>query len=356
MKHFLLYGHGGSYNHGSEAAVRCTIKLLRDNSPGCFITLSSHFPEQDKQFGVEADEIVGRDLNGATNEEIYAETICRITPETTCLSVGGDNYCYPNWQRYAAVHYAALERGAKSVLWSCSIEPSMIDDEMLAALRSHHLITVREDISYQALRERGLDNIKRVSDIAFSLEPKETKLPPQPYVALNLSPLVLRRSPKVLLAYQQLVDEIIEKTNWYIALVPHVEMPMDNDCEALDKLDGPTERVFHVPAGKTAAEYKYIIAHAQILVASRTHATIAAWSSGVPAIAVGYSAKAHGIAADVGQEQWVLEAATLDGEALCGAYWRLMKSSKAERRRIAEHHDACITAVCDRFEIKTWLL
>ena len=330
MKHFLLYGHGGAYNHGSEAAVRCTIKLLREKSPGCRITLSSHFPEQDRQFDIDADEIIGRDLRGKTNDEIYAETIRSITPETTCLSVGGDNYCYPNWQRYAAIHYAALERGAKSILWSCSIEPSMLDEEMLAALRTHHLLTVREDVSFSALKERGLDNIVRVSDIAFALEPKKTELPPQPYVALNLSPLVLRRAPRVLAAYQQLVDEIVEKTDWNVAFVPHVEMPMDNDCEALDKLDGPTERVFRIPAGKTAAEYKYIIAHANLLVATRTHATIAAWSSGVPAIAVAYSSKARGVAADVGQEQWVLDVATLDGETLCKAFWLMSKKTEHE--------------------------
>lgn len=336
MKHFLLYGHGGAYNHGSEAAVRCTIKLLREKSPGCFITLSSHFPEQDRQFIIDADEIIGRDLGGSTNEEIYAETIARITPETTCLSVGGDNYCYPNWQRYAAIHYAALERGAKSILWSCSIEPSMLDEEMLAALRTHHLLTVREDASFSALKERGLDNIVRVSDIAFALEPKKTELPPQPYVALNLSPLVLRRNPAVLEAYQQLVNEITEKTEWNIAFVPHVEMPTDNDSEALAQLNGPTERIYRIPSGLTAAEYKYIIAHAELLVATRTHATIAAWSSGVPTIAVGYSSKARGIAADVGQEQWVLDAEKLNGGMLCEVFWEFREDEASERKLLAK--------------------
>lgn len=337
MKHYLLYGHGGAYNHGSEAAVRCTVKLLRERSPGCRVTLSSHFPEQDRQLALDADEIVGRNTAGKTNAEIYAAAVSRITPETVCLSVGGDNYCYPNWQRYAAVHYAALERGARSVLWSCSIEPSMLDGEMLAALRTHHLITVREDVSFAALRERGLDNIVRVSDIAFALEPEEAELPPRPYAALNLSPLVLRRNPALLDEYQRLADEILDRTDWNITLVPHVEMPMDNDCEALAKLRGPAERVFPIRPGLSAAKYKYIIAHAELLAASRTHATIAAWSSGVPAIAVGYSAKARGVAADVGQENWVLDAETLSGDALSAMFWRLYHRKEAERSVLAGH-------------------
>ena len=353
MKHYLLYGHGGAYNHGSEAAVRCTVRLLRERSPGCRITLSSHFPEQDRQLGIDADEIVGRNPAGKTNEEIYAETIARITPETVCLSVGGDNYCYPNWQRYAAIHYAALERGAGSVLWSCSIEPSMLDGEMLAALRTHHLITVREDVSFDALRERGLDHIVRVSDIAFALEPEEAELPPQPYAALNLSPLVLRRNPALLDAYQRLTDEILNQTDWSIALVPHVEMPMDNDCEALSKLHGPPERMFRIRPGLTAAAYKHIIAHAELLVASRTHATIAAWSSGVPAVAVGYSAKARGVAADVGQEDWVLDAEALSGDALSATFWRLFAQKETARGVLAGHiqanRDSAVNVPLERF-------
>ena len=58
QKHFLLYGHGGSYNHGGEAITRCTIDLLRKQVPDCFITLSTHFPEQDREFGLIPDEII----------------------------------------------------------------------------------------------------------------------------------------------------------------------------------------------------------------------------------------------------------------------------------------------------------
>ena len=341
MKHYLLYGHGGAYNHGSEASVKCTVALLRRVSPGCRITLSSHFPAQDFALGIDADEIVGRDLNGTTNEVVYAETIRRITPDTVCLSVGGDNYCYPNWPRYAAIHYAALERGAKSVLWSCSVEPSMLDDEMLAAFRSHHLIMAREGASFAALRSRGLGNVVRVSDVAFLLAPQETETPPGPYVAINLSPLVLRRYPGTLEAYQRLVDELIEKTPLNVALVPHVEAAADNDCEALARLAGPKERMFRVPAGLTAAEYKYIIGSAEACVAARTHAAIAAWSSGVPALVLAYSAKARGGAADAGQEAWALDAGTLDGETLRGAFWRLYAERARVRAALAERIPGC---------------
>lgn len=329
MKHYLLYAHGGAYNHGSEASVKCDIKLLRRISPNCKITLSSHFPEQDRQLRIEADEIVGRNLNGKTNEEIYADTISSIMPETIALSVGGDCYCYPNWQRYAAIHNAAIKRGAKSILWSCSLEPSLFDKEMLEVLRTHTLICARESFTYNALKKRGFANVVQTADIAFTLEPEKTEIPDGAYIAINLSPLVMRKNPNIRSAYQNLVDHILENTRYWIALVPHVEVSVDNDVEALAQLKGDESRIFRVPVGLNAAQYKYVISKADFCVASRTHATIAAWSSLVPTIAVGYSLKARGIAEDLGQGRFVMDAGTLDGDALCSAFDRLI-SGKAE--------------------------
>jgi polysaccharide pyruvyl transferase WcaK-like protein len=342
MKHYLLYGHGGSYNHGSEASVKCDIELLRKISPGCRITLSSHFPEQDVQFGIDADEIIGRNLNGKTNEEIYADTISRITPGTTCLSVGGDIYCYPNWQRYAAIHNAAKKVGANSILWSCSLESSMIDDEMLDVLRTHDLITARESITADYLKKLGLNNVVLVSDIAFGLRPEETDIPNQKYVSINLSPLVIRKNPNVLSAYQALVDKILEETEHHIAFVPHVEVSVDNDKDALDQLHGDESRIFRVPTGLTAAKYKYIIGNSEICVASRTHATIAAWSSGVPALAIGYSTKAIGIARDLDQETNCINISKLNASLLCSKFMDLNSGLVEERRLLGKKREEMI--------------
>ncbi len=38
------------------------------------------------------------------------------------LSIGGDNYCYADVQRYIMMHDMLLQRGAKTVLWGCSVE------------------------------------------------------------------------------------------------------------------------------------------------------------------------------------------------------------------------------------------
>lgn len=345
MKQYLLYAHGGAYNHGSEASVNCDIALLRKYSPGCKITLSSHFPEQDRQYGLDADEIIGRNLSGRTNEEIYAETIRKITPETICLSVGGDVYCYPNWQRYAAVHNEVIKRGARSILWSCSLEPKMFNEEMLSVLRTHHAIVARESVTADALEAQGLKNVIRMPDVAFLLEPRETQLPKGRYIALNLSPLVIRKNPAVLAAYQRLMDEVIQKTEYTIALVPHVEVSVDNDYEALSELNAPADRVFRVPVGVSAAEAKYIISKAEFCVASRTHAAIAAWSSAVPTIAVGYSTKACGITSDLGQQSYLIDIEEIDGDRLCNKFDCLMAEGDSIRSVLAQRLPAYVKRI-----------
>ncbi|MDR0681975.1 MAG: hypothetical protein LBG15_09050, partial [Dysgonamonadaceae bacterium] len=60
-RHFILYGHGGAYNHGAEAIVRCTALLLRKNHPGCKISLATHFMEQDLRFNLPVDEYIEAD-------------------------------------------------------------------------------------------------------------------------------------------------------------------------------------------------------------------------------------------------------------------------------------------------------
>lgn len=308
QKHYLLYGHGGSYNHGVEALTRATIAYLRRFSPGCHIILSTHFAKQDKEFSLPADEFIERNMRGKTNEEVYAPTLDCVLPESVCLHVGGDNYCYRNWQRWATIHYASLKRGAKSILWSCSIDPSAIDSEMLAALRTHHLITAREEITHRALLEHGLANVVGVSDIAFTLEPELVNFDLENFTAINLSPLVMRRNSAILSAFQVLLDYILNETDMSVALIPHVVQPADNDYDALNMLKFyDSARVRLVSDRLSAAQYKHIIGKARFCVAARTHVTIAAYSSFVPVLAIGYSTKSKGIASDLGMSDYLFD-------------------------------------------------
>lgn len=318
--HFLIYGHGGCYNHGAEAITKTTIEFLRKISPGCKITLSSYFPEQDKEFGICADEYAERNPNGKTNSEVYASTMEAIKSETIGIHVGGDNYCYKNWQRYAEIHYALKKNGKKSILWGCSIDENMVDDEMLSVLKTHDLILAREEKTYEMLVRKGLTNVKRVCDIAFTMKPQETSLPDKDYVCINISPLVCKKNENALPAITDLISYLSEETNETVVLVPHVTMPMDNDYDLqkkiIDSLENKNNRVLLCSDKLSAAEIKYIISGARICISARTHAIIAAYSTCVPSIAIGYSVKAKGIAEDMGMEEFVVDIEQINSEDL----------------------------------------
>lgn len=327
MKQFLLYGHGGAYNHGAEAIVKCTVGLFKKHYPGSEFLLSTHFKDQDMEFDMPVDEYLERDqrlLETDRNSSrkklydglIYQSTLDKISRDTVCLSVGGDNYCYDNWRKWRPIHETALERGAASILWSCSVEPSMLNDDMIATLKSHHLITARESLTYHALKQKGLDNVIQCTDIAFLLESKACQVPdqfvPGNTVVINIGPLIVRREGIdgiILRNAQNLIDTIIQNTDMNIALLPHVLMPADNDLEVLSTLYQRTaykERVCLIDEKLSAAEYKYIISKCRFGVFARTHASIAAYSSGIPSIVLGYSVKSAGIAADLGIPEYVL--------------------------------------------------
>ena len=83
-----------------------------------------------------------------------------------------------------------------------------------------------------------------------------------------------------------------------ILLIPHVTSPHSNDHAFLMSVarsfDGKQD-VFCLPANLTAPETKWIISQLCCLIASRTHAAIAGFSSGIPTVSLAYSRKAYGI-------------------------------------------------------------
>lgn len=362
MKTILLYGHGGARNHGAEAIVRTTLPRLR--RPGTRILLSTHFPEQDRAFGLDrlVDELIPADLSWAPQERaaatraekevfarrIYRDALARIDQETVCVGIGGDNYCYPNWHRQSVFHKTAKARGGISLLWCCSIQPEAIDDAMAAVLAGHDHIYARESVTYEALLAHGIRQVTLTPDPAFALAPESIPLPdgfcPGATAALNLSPLVLRQSPGLLAHYTAVAQVLLERVE-ALLLLPHVTMPMDNDQEALEALAaglpaGLQARLCRPAGPLSAAQAKYLISQCVQLVCSRTHASIAGYSSHVPTLVAGYSVKSQGIGRDLGMERWVIpldKAAGLPEAA--AALW-------AERDEVKRTLSCVIPAYC----------
>lgn len=218
------------------------------------------------------------------------------------------------------------------------MEPKLLEDkEICKDIKNYSLITARESISYEALKKVN-NNTYLVSDPAFCLIPKEVELPElfveNNTLGINLSPMVIDNeniAGVTIKNYENLINYIIENTNLQIALIPHVVWENGDDRGPLKKLYlmyKNTDRVMLVD-DYDSQELKYIISKCKFFIGARTHSTIAAYSSCIPTIVIGYSVKAKGIAKDIfgSFENYVIPVQSLSDEftLVHGIEWLIKK-------------------------------
>lgn len=327
---FVLYMHNGSGNHGCEALVRTTADYFSKFGK---VTLFTKRIEEDKKYIPNAPfEICQTNVPLNTHsiggfitafkmkflhqkyafvKSAYKSLLSAIKKDTIAISIGGDNYCYDGMPEVLAIlNEEIIKRGGKTILWGCSIEPSLLKNhDVVADLSKYSLITARESITYYALVDAGVKTkIMLTSDSAFLLPTALKEFPcgflDSNTVGINISPLILSCSTEsnmLMDAYEYLIHNIIEKTEMNIALIPHVVWSNNNDLEPIDKLLEKfrnNDRIVKI-SDCNATELKGYISRCRFFVGARTHATIAAYSSGVPTLVVGYSVKSIGIATDL---------------------------------------------------------
>lgn len=330
MKKFFLYGHNGSGNHGCEAIVRSTCKILREGFGDIDITLASGNTSEDKKY--ELDKVINLvnekntvsklslpyinaylniklKKNGLESEKLaYRKTFYNADKDTIAFSIGGDNYCYPGYERFTMLHNMLRERNIKTVLWGCSVEPSKINDFMKEDLVNYDLIIARETLTYEALKNIGA-NVKLYPDPAFQLDKIEKELPKNfkenNTVGINISPMVMNKESVLGITienYTALIKYILENTDMNVALIPHVIWEDNNDDRKPSKFlydkFKDTNRVVLIEDDNCEVLKGYI-SRCRFFIGARTHSTIAAYSTCVPTLVVGYSIKAKGIAKDI---------------------------------------------------------
>lgn len=325
-----LYGHTGSKNHGCEALARSTAAMFSNN-----IRLFSYSVAQDNMYGlndlfpietnIDAPAckpsvryyLAGIELKTKGTRRLeslfrFQDLLSKVKKGDIYLSIGGDNYCYEGIETLIGQNYWLHKKGAKTVLWGCSVEPELIaQPEIAKDLARYDLITARETISYEALKKVN-NNTILVSDPAFTLPRQDLQLPKGwkkgNMIGINVSPLIMRSAEDgnlVIETYATLMQYILEHTSYGIALIPHVIWEDNNDLEPLKLLYERfknSNRVVLI-GDHNCMELKGYIARCRFFVGARTHATIAAYSNYVPTLVLGYSVKSRGIARDLFGEE-----------------------------------------------------
>jgi colanic acid/amylovoran biosynthesis protein len=181
---------------------------------------------------------------------------------------------------------------------------------------------VRERLTQEYMAEAfklGPDRAVLTADVAFLLEPSPAEradailahlgLETGKFVAMSASQGIttfstLGGDDAHDRAWIEAIETVLKTTDHSVLIVPHVQAPQpaNNDARIafrlLEKLNfHPRVKAAFGPY--TASDFKALIARSRFLIGERMHACIAALSSGVPLITVGYSIKARGIMGDV---------------------------------------------------------
>ena len=324
MRKLAMYYHAGSKNHGCEAIVRSTAKILNSS----LILYSSNLAED---YAYKLDQIVqikedvGQSLpkgsipyfRAAISHKIrkddykyitlsHKDFFDQVNKGDIYLSIGGDNYCYKGQDILGYYNREIHKRGAKTVLWGCSVDPADMTDSIRQDLAQYDLIVTREQISYAALKPVNAKTFL-LPDPAFQLDcamlPLPTGFIEGHTVGINLSPLVAEYGNAELIVdnFRKLIEYILTDTNNPIALIPHVVKQNNDDRVILNKLYDEFEASGRVILFNdyNCMQLKGFIARCRFFIGARTHATIAAYSSCVPTLVTGYSVKARGIAQEL---------------------------------------------------------
>ncbi|HZK39329.1 MAG TPA: polysaccharide pyruvyl transferase family protein [Clostridia bacterium] len=367
MKVFL-YNHSGSLNRGCEAIIRGTVNVLNQSESKNEFVLSSYSPQEDellkelvgvtpfKASGLNKIQYIKAaiDMRLKKDEHYsvvkqYAGFFDQAQHADVCLSVGGDTYCYGDNPTIRILTDELIKRGKKTVLWAASIGEEDLTPKKESNLARMDAVFARETLTASLLIDKKINpNVFVLPDPAFTLESEVLPLPigwqRGNTVGINISPLVVGIKPGIMKYISSFIKYILRQTNMSIVLIPHVTAPSNNDMTMLNELyrenkESAKGRLLVLPENLTAAQYKGYISRLRFLVASRTHACIAAYSSCLPVIVLGYSVKSKGISRDVfGNERFVLDTRNImDAKEIVNSFMALKEQEEELKNILAKN-------------------
>lgn len=364
---YAFYTHGGCENHGCEAIVRTLSALIKKREAETKIKLYTLDEKSDEAGSLpnidEVEEFKYTLPTKATTiqkvkisllsrssqkraDEYYYSLSCKnpsLAENDIYISVGGDNYCYDDSHMAIALNKELKRLNKKTVLWGCSIGEENLTEEKILDLKTFDLIVARESLTYEILIKHGIDkNTVLYPDPAFTLDVDSAtnrKIDVNPgALGFNFSSMAAdysgnkEKSKEIIIEFLRYV---LNKSEKEIVMIPHVAWDQDILSEITQALD--SERVTLIPNNLTAAQYKSIISRCDMFIGARTHATIAAYSTCVPTLVIGYSVKSKGIAKDIfgTYENLVVPVSEIDSaKKMIDVYESFLKEKESYRKHL----------------------
>ena len=305
---FYLWGHHGSSNHSDEDRIRGSCRLMA--TPPQVVSPN---PEEELRYGIAR-------LAGITN------SLSLLNPGDICLTHRSN----------AAEHLQ--KAGGRPILWGWS--GAGMSSQLARNLSKFDALVVSERQSAAALRAAGLSKKTQLGpDLSFLVERRLRPLQGsfrQDTIGLCLT-LPQGHDQLLYLSYRRLIRHIMTQTRFQVALIPYCAGRTRNDTllhSALERHFRGWGRVFCRSDGNSQ-ELRGDISLCRFVIGCE--GAVAAWSCGVPALCIGATPRATGLAKELFStwEDAVIPFSSLpDAEELTRRFGRFLRREDKLRREL----------------------
>ena len=184
------------------------------------------------------------------------------------------------------------------------------------AINNASLVIARDSLSANCVSELGRKDVVQTIDLAFML-PYDSNIIPKAEggiktkakkkVGINVSSMLFSEENEMKVqrfalrtdyrsCIELILDSLLQSGEYEIYFIPHVAF----DDQAHQELQKRYPTANRIPPQSNPVKIKSIISNMDFFIGSRMHATIAAFSSGVPCIPMSYSRKFTGLFNSIG--------------------------------------------------------
>lgn len=320
-------------NFGVNALGICHVLMLNriSEETGIHIKYTIFSPEQSNRVVTLFQKICGKTLDMVTVRPIsikhqdvfwnfYREVKkCDFVIDAT----GGDSFAdiYGN-TRYVrgTICKHVVEKQSKLVLAPQTVGPfkSKLNERFaVSAMNRAKGVFARDQLSYEYVKKIApRASLLLASDVAMGL-PFDTsifdcKVIGKINIGINISGLLWKggytgnNQFRLSLDYVDFMKRIIKKysedSSYQVHLIAHVieDGAYEDDYWICDELSRKYKNIILAPKFTNPIEAKNYICHMDVFMGARMHATIGAFSSGVPTIPIAYSRKFEGVFGSIG--------------------------------------------------------
>lgn len=340
-----ITGITGLKNRGVEALLQPIVDGLKEIRPDSSITVFSRTPEYDKGHwkGAPCDwvpEFRNRAYEELSVKKCIKKTAHRVAEEYLgrerypeyraqdgLVLAGGDMLCYGIgiMGRVAGPLLEAARKGKPIALVGQSIGPFATEEEIDLFRRIYDaaaLVSVRDRVSFDYINgalDLDSSKLRQIADSAFLL-PAENSVLGWWHARFREDDRVIGIAPSVGIAgwsglnadqhidaWCGLLKLLLDERGFKVCLFAHVQDPNRSDLETCTEILRRMRfdaRIDCAGLNLSAAENKALLGRCHLVLAERMHAAVGAYSMKVPAMIVGYSKKAEGMATEMlGREQ-----------------------------------------------------